>query len=40
MWIHHLGTVMAGVFVVLIVAHLGLHVYMKKRRRKQTEREQ
>ena len=34
MWINHLGEIMAGVFVLLILAHLGLHLWFKARRRK------
>jgi len=40
MWIHHLGTIMAIIFGVLIVAHLGAHMYIKARRKRRDNREQ
>ena len=38
MWIEHIGTIMAVVFVVLILAHVGLHFYFKSVKRKQQKR--
>jgi hypothetical protein len=34
MWIHYIGEIMIGVVVLLVVAHLGLHVYFKHQKRK------
>lgn len=34
MWIHHIGEIMIAVFVLLIAAHFGLHLYFKNVKRK------
>ncbi len=32
MWIHHIGEIMIGVFVALIIVHFILHVVFKRQR--------
>ena len=34
MWVEHIGVIMAGVFIALILAHLGLHFWFKLRKRR------
>lgn len=40
MWIHHIGEIMIGVSVLLVVAHLGLHFYLKARHQRRKAHEQ
>lgn len=38
MWIHYIDKIMIGVFVILILAHFGLHFYFKYVKHKQKAR--
>ncbi len=39
MWIHHIGEIMIGLTIALIIAHLGAHAYIKHRKRKRLKAE-
>lgn len=40
MWIHHIGEIMIGAVVLLVLAHLGLHFVMKSKKAKQSKQAQ
>ena len=40
MWIHHIGEIMIGVTILLVVAHLGAHFYFKARHRRRKAQQQ
>lgn len=35
MWIYHIDEIAIGVFILLLFAHFGLHLFFKIRKRKQ-----